>query len=118
MVNDELVVNQVGQPPLKAAEGFLRDLALAAFPLVVPSADVCGVADLRNGYHVQYTIDSLVSGPGEPVTDRLAGGDAGRGGVAEAGEWRRTGALRPRITHWMLERARYPVPQGESATGA
>ena len=85
-VRDELVIDQVGQPPLEAPQRFLGGLALGPLPLVVEAAGRARVADLGDRHHVQGVVDPPVPGPGQPVADLLAGGGVDRGGAVIAGK--------------------------------
>jgi hypothetical protein len=66
LVLDELVVNDVGQPPLEGAYRLHRCLALGD-PLVVVRPPVGGVPQLDDRHDVQHSVDPPVSGPGEPL---------------------------------------------------
>jgi hypothetical protein len=85
-VGDELAVDDVGEAPLEAAQGFFAGLALSPFALVVGPPGGLAVADLGDGHHVDGVVDPPVPGSGEPVADLLAGGCVDGGGAVVAGE--------------------------------
>ena len=79
-------MHQVGQPPLEAAEGFFRGLALAPLALVIQAARGGGAADLGDRHHVPRMAGPPVPRPGEAVADLVAGGGADRRGAVVAGD--------------------------------
>ena len=71
-VANQLAVDEVGQPPLQAAQRFLVAFAAGAFALVVVTT-WSFVADLGDGHGVEAAVELPVSGSGEPVADDVTG---------------------------------------------
>src|SRR4029079_16499802 len=84
-VGDELAIDRVGDPSLEAAHRFGSGLARGELASEVAAAR--GVEpDLVGGCDVEQVVDLAVPGPGEPVSDLLAGGGVERGGAGPGRE--------------------------------
>jgi hypothetical protein len=72
-VGDKLAVDHVRQPPFEAAQSLSVTLACWAFALVVGSPG--GVpAEFGDGHDVQAGVQLPIPGPGQAVTNDVAGG--------------------------------------------
>ena len=79
VIEDHLVVDDVGEPTLEGAHGFHGCLPGGNLAVVVGAAFAVAVAQLHDGHDVQDPVDLPVARAREPVTDLVAGG-GGRSG--------------------------------------
>ena len=84
-VAEELVVDDIGQASLGAAERLFIGVALGAFAEVVgaPGGMLTGLGD---GHDVQGEVELAVAGAREPMTDDVAAGGFDPGDPALGGE--------------------------------
>ncbi len=73
------LLDEVGEPALKAAHGLVESLPGSDFAVVAGAARG-GVAQLNHGHHVQGLAGLAVPAAGEPVPDVVAGGGIDGGG--------------------------------------
>ena len=67
-----MAVDDVGEAPFEASEGFLGGLALETLALVVGASGAGGKAKLGDGHDVEGVVDPTIPRPGEPMTGLLA----------------------------------------------
>jgi hypothetical protein len=85
LVGHELVVDEVGKPPLEGADRFHRGLPGGELaPVVDPAFGV--VAQLHDRHDVQHPVDPPVPGAGESVAALFPGGGVDRGGAVPGRE--------------------------------
>ena len=84
-VADQAPVDHVGQPPLKAAQGFFVALPVGSFAHVVGAARAVAL-ELGDGHGVQAAVELAVPGAGESVAHDVSGGHLDGGGAGVGGE--------------------------------
>lgn len=79
-VGDEVSVDDIGDPPLEGAQGFLAGLALVDLAVEVDPAGGVGLADLGDSDHVDRPVQLPVAAQVDPMPWPWAGGGFARGG--------------------------------------